>query len=252
MALAGIFLAGMLLVAFSWNARDLEALSPSFDDHWHVSYGIYDCRTESFQPNLPDPQTPNSGMHTHGQGVVHIHPRGSDVTGNNAQLGRFLEAARVEITDSRVTFTDREELSEEGAVCGGEPAILQVVSFPPGQDTIPEVRTEDLGSYRFQADQERVVIALAPEGAVIPPPPQANVDLAAQSSPNIFQTDGVNDLSIPGLAGFDEDGNAIGADGELILDADGNPQNVLDLVGAGDNNPENGDGDDDDDEDDAG
>ena len=226
MALAGVIIAGIALVAFSWNARDVSALTPGFDDHWHISYGIYDCQTESFLPNLADPQTPNSGIHTHGDGVVHLHPRSSDATGNNAQLKRFLEATRTELSgDAVLSFSDREALSEDGAECGGQPAVLQVARFAPGSDTVESVITEDLADYRFQEDQERVVIALAPLGADIPPPPQENVDTAAQASPFVLQTDGLGDVDLggtdtPGEVGIDEDGNLIDADGNILIPAE--------------------------------
>ena len=226
MALAGVIVAGLALVAFSWNARDAQALTPNFDDHWHIAYGIYDCRTEAFLPNLADPQTPNSGIHTHGDGVVHLHPRSSDATGNNAQLKRFLEATRTEISDDAVlSFPDREALDEDGAECDGEPAILQVVRFDPGSDVIESRFTEDLVDYRFQQDQERVVIALAPAGADVPPPPQANIDAAAASSPFVLQTDGLDDVDLggtesPGDIGIDEDGNLVDGDGNILIPAD--------------------------------
>ena len=127
MAMAGVIVAGLALVAFSWNARDVAALEPGFNDHWHVAYGIYDCRTDSFLPNLADPRTPNSGIHTHGDGTIHIHPSSSEATGNNAQLKRFFEATRVELTDDTMSFADRDSIDEEGAECDGEPAVLQVV-----------------------------------------------------------------------------------------------------------------------------
>ena len=227
LAMGAVMVVGILLVIFSWNARDVQALSPSFDDHWHIAYGIYECDT--FQPNLEDPQTPNSGIHTHGDGVVHLHPRSSDATGNNAQMKRFLEAARVEISDSEISFPDRPALSEDGAECNGEPAILQIVRFNPGEDVPSEIFTEDLGNYRFQEDQERIVIALAPAGAAIPPPPQVNIDNASAASPSILGTEGLNDLGLFG-SGFDEDGNLLDADGELVLDDDGNPINIADLT----------------------
>ena len=230
MAMVGVIVLGTALVAFAWNARDVEALSPSFEDHWHLPYGIYDCRDEAFLPDLEDPGLPNSGIHTHGQGVIHLHPFSSTATGNNAQLERFFEATRAQFDgDDALTFTNRPALTEEGSTCDGEPAILQVARFAPGADTPTEVITEDLGNYRFGADQEGVVIALAPAGADIPPPPAAATDTANQASPNILRTDGLD--SLPGTAGigFDADGVLRGPDGEPILNADGEPITQADI-----------------------
>ncbi len=231
MALAAIVIAGSALVFLAWNGRDVAAFQPTFDDHWHLPYGIYDCTTESFLPNLQDPQTVNAGIHTHSDGVIHVHPYSSTATGNNAQLVRFLEATRTEIeNDETMTFSDREELAE-GVECDGEPAILQIARFAPGATTPSEVITEDLVDFRFTGDLEGVVIALAPEGAEIPPPPAASVAEAEASSPNVFRTDGLQDLdgSNTGGIGFDDDGNLVGPDGELILGDDDEPINRADL-----------------------
>ncbi len=231
MALAAIIIAGSALVFFAWNGRDVAALQPTFDDHWHLPFGIYDCTTDSFLPDLQDPQTANAGIHTHSDGVIHLHPFSSTATGSNAQLERFLEATRTGIeNDETMTFADRDELSE-GVQCDGEDAILQVARFAPGESTPSEVITEDLLDFRFNEDQEGVVIALAPEGADIPPPPAASIEAAQASSPNVLRTDGLQNLdgSNSGSIGFDDDGNLIGPDGNPILGDDGEPINRADL-----------------------
>jgi hypothetical protein len=231
MALAGIIIAGTALVAFAWNARDVEALSPSFDDHWHLPYGIYDCTTEGFLADLADPGIPNAGIHTHGDGVIHLHPFSSSATGNNARMELFLEATRTDFEgDSAMSFADRPAL-ESGVQCDGEDAILQIARFAPGETTPTEVITEDLRDYRFRQDQEGVVIALAPAGFDIPPPPQASIDQASEASPSVLRTDGLEDLNsdLTGQ-GFDADGNLLDADGNVLLDEDGNPAlNIRDL-----------------------
>lgn len=231
MAMAAVIVLGTALVAFAWNARDVEALSPSFDDHWHLPIGIYDCTTDGFLPNFEDPGLANAGIHTHGDGVIHLHPFSSSATGNNAQLERFLDATRTDIVnDERMTFADRPAL-EEGVQCGGEDAILQIARFAPGASTPSEVVTEDLRNFRFRQDQEGIVIALAPAGADIPPPPEASVSQAAAASPNSLRTDGLGDLDA-GITGegFDADGNLLDGDGNVFLDEDGNPININDVL----------------------
>lgn len=221
--MAAVIVLGTALVAFAWDARDVGALSPTFQDHWHIPVGIYNCTTESFLDDLADPGLDPVGIHTHGDGVIHVHPFSSAATGRDAQLELFLDATRTEIiNDERMTFSDQPAL-EEGVQCDGEDAILQVARFAPGETTPSEVITEDLNDFRFSQDQEGVVIALAPLGADIPPPPQASVDAAAESSPNVLQTDSTGQ-------GFDEDGNLLDADGNIVLDEDGNPAlNINDL-----------------------
>lgn len=227
LALAAVIVVGIALVAFARANRDTTSLTPTFGDHWHIAYGIYDCTTDSFLPNLADPQTPNSGIHTHGDGVVHLHPRGSDATGNNAQLKQFLDATRTEINDdSELTFPDRDSLAE-GVTCDGESAVLQVARFAPFTQELVSVTTEDVEDYRFLEDQEAITIALAPLGAEIPPPPQENIDQASAASPFVLATDGLGDINnLDGTTddtstvGFDDDGNLVDADGNILIPAE--------------------------------
>lgn len=228
MAMFGIVVLGSLLVAFSWQARDAAAFAPTFGDHWHLSYGIYDCTIDGFQGPLIDPQLNHSGIHTHSDGVIHLHPQSSRATGNGATLGTFLEATTAQFDgDDALTFSDRPALSE-GVQCGGEDAILQVARFDPITGEFVEVIDENLEDFRFSADQEGVVIALAPVGSEIPGPPAEAVEIADAASPNIFDTFNVDSieetLGAAGI-GFNEDGNLVDAEENEILDADGNPIN---------------------------
>jgi len=226
LAFLAIVVLGTALVAFAWSGRDAEALTPSFNDHWHLPYGIYDCRDEAFAAPLPDPGTSNSGIHTHGQGVIHIHPFSSTATGSAATLERFFEAVNEQLSDDEITFPDRDVISEDGAECNGEPAILHAARFEPGATEPVEVLTEDLGSLRFRSDQEAIVLALLPEGADIPLPPAAAVDQARAASPNILRTDGLENLPDTlennNLGGFNADGVLVDGEGNPILDGDGN------------------------------
>ncbi len=248
MAMLGVVVLGTALVAFSWNARDVEALSPSFNDHWHIPYGIYDCTAESFQIPLENPNFPtHSGIHTHSDGVVHAHPFSSAATGRNATVGTFLDATTAQFDgDESLTFADRPELAA-GADCGGEEAILQIARFDAFGATEPiEVVTEDLEDFRFLEDLQMFTIALAPAGADIPPPPQAAQDAAAASSPNIFDTTDLSDLdsslNSAGI-GFNEDGQLVDANEEPIRDPETDEIITFESIQA-----EAGDGEDTDDE----
>lgn len=248
MALAGIIIAGSALVFFAWQGRDVAALQPTFGDHWHAPYGIWDCTANdgdgAFQAPIQDPQTSNAGIHTHSDGVVHIHPFSSVATGSGATLGTFLEATEAQFEDDiALTFANRPELTEEGVTCGGEEAVLQIHRFPLDATEPSEVITENLDDYRFGGDLEGFVIALAPLGAEIPVPPADAVATATAASPSVLRTDGLNDLGATGGAiGFDEDGNLLDPDGAPILDAEGEPITRADLEA--DIETELGDGDD--------
>ena len=194
LALAAVIVSGVFLVGFSWNTRDAAALVRTFGDHWHAAYGIWDCEIEDFRPNLIGPQDVNDGIHTHSDGVIHIHPYSSRATGKGAVLQRFFEGTNSSLDDDAVlSFSDQEALVA-GTMCGGQPAILQVARFAPNATEPTEVLTEDLGSLRFTEDLEVVVIALALEGAEIPLPPAANIAAAQGASPDVLRTDGLTGI----------------------------------------------------------
>ena len=57
-------------------------------DHWHASLMINACG-ESY---TPAPSKLVSGMHTHGDGNIHVEPTANDPTGSDANLKRFYES----------------------------------------------------------------------------------------------------------------------------------------------------------------
>ena len=240
MAMTGIIVLGTALVIFAWSGRNVDALTPSFADHWHLPYGLYDCRVDGFIPPFSDNGNPGSGIHTHmdasgvvGDGVVHLHPRSSTATGNNAQLARFMETVQGTLEgDEALSFPDRPALTEEGSTCNGEQAVLQVARFAFGGTEPVEIVTENLEDFIFEADQEPWVIALAPMGADIPPPEQSSIDGASAASPFVQTTDGLNDLTdlFGSGDGFDEDGFLIDTDGNRVLNDDGDEINIADFA----------------------
>ena len=62
---------GVSLIFYARTQDEAEALEPGLTDHWHAAYGIYICGT--LEPPFTDDADPN-GIHTHGDGVIHIHP----------------------------------------------------------------------------------------------------------------------------------------------------------------------------------
>lgn len=63
---------------------------PRVGDHWHASYEVVLC-------GRPEPQLAYSpgNIHTHGDGVIHIHPATPEEAGSNAHLGRFFASAGI-------------------------------------------------------------------------------------------------------------------------------------------------------------
>ncbi len=200
-----IVVLGLTLVVVTRATRDVQA-SPTLQDHWHNAYVVYDCRSDDFLPAFQSQLDP-TGIGSHADGLVHIHPFTASVTGRQAQLVEFLDPMGATLTDDTLTLPGGETLSEEGAVCGGEPAILQVVRWDSalaGADVGDPIDTitEDLSSFRFLENTQSFTIALAPEGATIPPPPSVD-QLAPVSGQNRdVGVDQPNTSAVPGPQDF--------------------------------------------------
>lgn len=194
---------GVALVVFARSTRDAQ-VSPTLQDHWHNAYGVYNCTTSSFLPPFLSEADPD-GIHSHQDGIIHIHPFTASVTGKGAKMGVFLRAMGATLSDSELDLPGSEALVE-GVQCDGEDAVLQVVRFTDALGIGPadEVRTDDLADTRFLGDGEGLVVALAPLGADIPRPPDASLNALAgvlgQNRDDL--SDRTDDSVVPGPQDF--------------------------------------------------
>ncbi len=173
-----IVLLGSGLIAFAANDRKSEADIPPVvdEDHWHAAFGVDICDT--FQPNVPTFESP-IGIHTHDDGVIHIHPFSSGGAGENATLGAFLEGAGIELTNDSLTIGD-ETWTEGEDKCGDEDAELVVAQWEDVQSTDekPALILRDFNDIRFREDGEGFTIAFVPEGTTDIPKPESAGQLA--------------------------------------------------------------------------
>lgn len=136
--------------------------APTLEDHWHTAYGIYVCG--EFLPSTDNGRDP-MGIHTHGDGLIHVHPFTEAATGAAADLELFF-TSRGDRLDDRVLRWEREEWSEGETTCDGRPGEV-VVATPDGRVTtgVGEVRLLDCSW---------VTIAFVGEGDAVPRPPSAD------------------------------------------------------------------------------
>ena len=93
--MAAVLALGVFLVGFSRSqelSRGQRAtqVPPRINqDHWHSSLSFYIC--DHWAPNIPLFES-QDGVHTHGDGVIHIHPFTPAASGAGATLGFFLKA----------------------------------------------------------------------------------------------------------------------------------------------------------------
>jgi hypothetical protein len=199
LAVALVVVLGVGLVAFARSTREVSA-APRIGDHWHSGYDIYVCDDYRAEPIATIGE--GLGIHSHGDGLMHIHPSSGVTTGSGATLGRWFESFGGSIDDAGITL-DTGERIEEGEDCNGEPTVFTVFRFDASDLGVsPEAITTNPGSARFLKSREFFVFAFVPEGATPPQPSQGRLDSLDRVDPR--------DITGP----VPEDAETYGGDGE--------------------------------------
>ncbi len=197
LALVAVVILGVALVVFARSSRTPAEAPRVGNDHWHSAYGVYDC--DRFLPAFTSAADPD-GIHSHQDGVVHIHPWNSSASGDRADLDVFFAAMGVRITDDEISGPGIGVL-EAGSDCNGEPTVIRAVRFTqidPEDATGYEVAEEyadDFGDIRLLGDLEAFTFARVPVGAEIPPPSDDRLQIAfGASAGNLLSTGPQTDL----------------------------------------------------------
>jgi hypothetical protein len=175
---------GIVLVVYSRDSRNAVAHPlPGGEavggDHWHAAYGIYLC-DHFVAPLVDGPQGDLLGIHTHGDGAIHIHPFAGGAAGTNAQLGLFFDDTGLEVSNSKIVVPGGETVEEGTDQCDGKDAIVEVAYWANADDAAAgekptTIFTDDFSSIRFRQDRSAYTIAFLPEGDEIPPPDTLSV-----------------------------------------------------------------------------
>jgi hypothetical protein len=99
--IAIVAVVGALIVMF--GGGEGSGGYPQEGDHWHADYTITVCGE-----TVPDFGMTPGGIHTHGKGVVHLHPTRPEEAGPSANMARFMAGAGGRLTDTslRLPFGD--------------------------------------------------------------------------------------------------------------------------------------------------
>jgi hypothetical protein len=189
-ALAVVLTLGLALVVYgrATNRQDLGApqlnTASQPGDHWHSAYGVYIC--DQFVPSMsvgvePDP----GGIHTHQDGVIHIHPFQTATTGRNARLSDFFGQTGLDVSSSKIQLPDDPALGdnsgktfENGDECpDGQEGVVKVLVWDDAAGTDDaNVFVADIDRVRFTNDGMAFTFAFVPEDldvSSIPRPPTA-------------------------------------------------------------------------------
>jgi hypothetical protein len=171
---------GLLLIV--WARHDNQATAatpPVVGDHWHAAYGFYICG--SFKPTLSkgsNPQEPDPlGIHTHADGVIHIHPFSSATTGRNATIGAFFDWLGVKMSNDKLELPEGQGTYANGDTCQKKPGKLMLAQWDDVQRTTadPKVFVTDFKSVQL-GNGQGYTIAFMPDDfdpKKLPKPPAA-------------------------------------------------------------------------------
>lgn len=175
-----ILLVGVGLTAFSRDQRLDELGSPSSkeepranDAHWHVALGVRVC--DRWLDPVQDQADPK-GVHSHGDGIIHVHPFVASAAGARSTFNRYAEAVKAKLEANRFAWPEgdgkKKEEHKTGDKCGEQEA--EVKAFYDGKP-----HEGDPGEIRF-TDRGKLVLAFVPKGTTYEqigdPPTTAGLD----------------------------------------------------------------------------
>jgi hypothetical protein len=181
---------GLALVVFARSSSTASAdTPPTLTDHWHAAYGIYACDQwlTSIQNQNDSVDGVPWGIHTHGDGVIHIHPFTSAAAGKNATLNQFFKTTGIKMSDTKLELPEDLGTFEEGKTeCNGQPGSLKVLVWDDANSSAdPKVFITDFNNIRFTSDRMAFTIAFVADDA----------DLSSLKPPSVPTLDNLSDVS---------------------------------------------------------
>lgn len=185
---AVIIVVGVVLVV--WTVADRKSTadaSPIIGDHWHAFLGVDVCGTwlpnaPAFEPRANEPGV-RAGLHSHDDGLMHIHPFSTDEAGTKATVGRFIDYGGWQLSDSSMKLWDAKE-HKNGDTCGSganaKPAEIQWSVGEFGKPWTGKPETGNPADYHPK-NGDIVAIYFLPKGEKLPEPPNAEQALTSIS-----------------------------------------------------------------------
>ena len=145
--------AGVVLVLVAMTATSIAVRNPSHPwvgDHWHARYQISVCGAI-----LPPLAGTHGSVHTHGGGLIHIHPVESAQAGANANLALFFATSGGKLADHSLTLPSGGTYGDGEQCSNGQPGHLAVTVNGNTLDRPSSyvMRNGDEISIEFKADE---------------------------------------------------------------------------------------------------
>jgi hypothetical protein len=167
LTIAAIVVLGVLLVVYGRSQRvDAQDEPPRLGgrDHWHAAFGVYTC--DKFQTPPSDKQGDKVGIHTHDDGIIHIHPTSSLAAGDRAQIGRFFDEVGIDVSGGKLTLPDKTVYESGKTTCANDKVgklVLAEWQHADDAAAAPKLITSDITSARFDNDRMAFTLAFVPE-----------------------------------------------------------------------------------------
>jgi hypothetical protein len=194
--IALIVVVGLVLVVTSRSDKQqASATPPAIGDHWHAFLGFDACGTwlnhtpvEQGDTGIGAPpfefQADNgsirAGLHSHGDGLMHIHPFSSGEGGNNATVGEFLRYGGWSANADSFKVWDNKTY-RTGGKCGtganAKPAVVQWAVGHFGKPWTGKPRSGSPSDYHPK-NGDIVAVYFLPKGEKLIEPPDAQSSLA--------------------------------------------------------------------------
>jgi hypothetical protein len=131
---------------------------PQVGDHWHARLRLVVCGQE-----LPPLRAFPGGVHTHGDGYMHIHPENASEEGRGASLVKFFEYARAALGSGRLSQDALQVPGDATVYRNGEPCPSGPHQGHTGtvKVTVNGRRVSDVASYVPQ-DGDDIVVEFGP------------------------------------------------------------------------------------------
>jgi hypothetical protein len=190
-ALVVVLTLGLALLIYGRATSHQDLGAPALNsatqpgDHWHAAYGIYIC--DQYLPNMGVGVTPDpGGIHTHQDGVIHVHPFQSATTGRNARLGDFFSQTGLNVTASKIELPTDPALGDNsgktyknGDKCpDGEKGVVKALVWKDAAGAAgPKVFVADIDRIRFTNNGMAFAFVFGPDDMdvnTIPKPPTSS------------------------------------------------------------------------------
>ena len=119
--------------------------APRIGEHWHAALAIF--VNEEQQPRIAETIT-QQGIHTHGDGMIHIHPHITAGEGNGAKIANFFGDQGGKLTNSEMRIPGRKETYKNGDDVDGD-----------GRTEELRILRADSGIHPLGGDFNRAIVA---------------------------------------------------------------------------------------------